>query len=192
MGTIGKVDIASVIKEMDAKIDYSIELIIVGSVSGIIGYNASKITTDVDTYNSVSAQIIEDWKAACNKCGIQLSLVKTSTFFPPDSFENRLIQSDLSTAKIKIYYMEKHDFAISKISRGLGKDTEDIKRVHQNSQLDVDYLIQIFFDEFLWVNSTGSKQDHVISLKLTIEDVFGVDVLTSRKDAIDERFAQGR
>ena len=88
--------------------------------------------------------------------------------------------------------MEKHDFAVSKIARGFSKDTEDIQRVHANSPLDLNYLIQIFFDEFLWVNSTGEKTDHVISLKLTIEDVFGKEALNSVLPSIDARFALGR
>ena len=43
MGKIGKLDIGAVVKEMDARIDYDVQLIVVGSVSGIIGYGGAKI-----------------------------------------------------------------------------------------------------------------------------------------------------
>lgn len=69
--------------------------------------------------------------------------------------------------------MEKHDFSISKLARGLDKDFNDIQALHAKSPLNLHNLIDIFFDEFLYTVATGRKENHIISLKAVIERVWG-------------------
>jgi hypothetical protein len=185
MGLIGKSDLKIIIDEITKNINFQYDIFVVGSASSILGYGLQKITNDVDTYNNMNANIVDSWNKACKKFGYGLKLNKTQVFEPPEEFEDRFMKSDISTAKVKVYYMEKHDFAISKIARGLAKDFDDVLNVHLKSPLDVDQLIQIFFKEYLFTVAIGSLTDKIISLKQLIEELFGSDMLADKLSIID-------
>lgn len=188
MDEITKDEIALVIKEMDKLTTSNIEIFFVGSIASIIGYDTSKQTNDADTYNSITTHAVELWNKACEITGVDLKISQTSVFLPPDFFEDRYQLSDISTKKISAYYMEKHDFSISKLARGLDKDFNDIQALHAKSPLDLNILIDIFFDEFLFTVATGRKENHIISLKAVIERVWGEDKLKSVENLIDHRY----
>ena len=133
----------------------------------------------------LSAVLRQFWGIVYKKFGYDLKLNKTQVFEPPEEFEDRFIESDISTDKIKVYYMEKHDFAISKIARGLTKDFDDVLNVHKEFPLNVDQLISVFFKEYLFTVAIGSLTDKVISLKQLIEELFGAEVLLIKLDEID-------
>jgi hypothetical protein len=189
MDEITKDEIALVIKEMDKLTETGIDIFFVGSIASIIGYDTSKQTNDADTYNSISTSAVELWNKACEITGVDLKISQTSVFLPPDQFEDRCQLSDISTPKVRAYYMEKHDFAISKLARGLDKDFNDIQALHEKSPLSVYTLIDIFFDEFLFTVATGRKESHIITLKAVIERIWGDDVLEQVEEQIDTTYS---
>lgn len=192
MDEITKDEIALVIKEMDKLTTKNIEIFFVGSIASIIGYDTSKQTNDADTYNFIAAYAVELWNKACEITGIDLKISQTSIFTPPDLFEDRCQLSDISTPRVRAYYMEKHDFSISKLARGLDKDFNDIQALHAKSPLNLHNLIDIFFDEFLYTVATGRKENHIISLKAVIERVWGEETLMNVEKDIDERYSSRR
>lgn len=173
---------------MDSKIDYNIQLYLVGSVSSIVGYGLEKATLDVDSFESLEKRIITDWNKACDKLNIDLKLNHSAVFYPPDQFTDRYKKSDISTKMVSVYFMEKHDFVISKLARGWGKDIDDIVSLHKKSPLDAQRLIDIFFDEYIFVQAVGHLPDHIITLKEIIFELFGEKELTHRAADIDRRF----
>lgn len=145
-----------IIKEISNDFQGDIDLVIVGSVSAVIGYGMQKYTLDVDSYNSIPQDFQRKWTNACQKLGYDLKLTTTSVFTPPDHFEERLKLSDISTDRIKVYYLDKYDFAISKIARGNEKDISDIVELNNLSLLDAETLYKRFIEEFLFVSAIGS------------------------------------
>ena len=189
MDSITKDEIALVITEIDKLTTSNIEIYFVGSIAAIIGYDTSKQTNDADTYNSLSKKALALWNQACEITGIDLKISQTSVFTPPDLFEERCELSDISTSKVKAYYMEKHDFSISKLARGLDKDFNDIQALHKKSPLDLGILIDRFFEEFLYTVAIGRKENHIISLKAAIERIWGEEKLKQVMTTIDLRFS---
>lgn len=187
MGSIGKTEIQKIISEIDKNINFKFEIYLVGSVSSIIGYDLEKKTFDADTYNSLKNEVKEEWTKACIKLGIDLELTQTTVFTPPDGFENRYTLSDISTTKIKIYFMEKHDYAISKIARGVSKDYDDVLSLHRKSPLNLKNLINLFFEEYLFTVAIGSLTAQIINLKELIENLFGEDELKKVIPEIEKR-----
>lgn len=187
MGQVGKLDIQKIVNEIDKNIEFKVDIYLVGSVSSIIGYNLEKKTMDADTYNSMRRELKEEWDKACGKLGIDLELIQSTVVTPPDGFEDRYQLSDISTKNVRVYFMEKHDYAISKIARGVSKDYDDVLSLHRKSPLDVNRLIEIFFDEFLYTVAVGSLSGHIINLKELVELLFGEDKLNEVLPLIESK-----
>lgn len=173
MSLVSKETIEELIQKVSGKMHGHATIILIGSAASIVGYDTKKNTHDVDTYNTLKKEFITAWDEACVELGISLSIGSSPVFTPPDGFEDRIHESDISTSKISVKYIDAYDFIISKIARGLEKDVEDINAIKRKVNIDAEKLIRLFFDEFLYVSAIGSHSMAIINLKDLIEHLFG-------------------
>ena len=186
MEFVSKKIIQTVIHEISKKFKSEVDIFLVGSISAVVGYDLSKQTMDVDSYNQLSLEFKKLWVEVTNQLKMNLSISQTTVFFPPDGFESRYILSNLSTDRIRLYFMEKHDFVIAKLSRGIGKDLSDIEQLHKLSSLDADILIDRYLNEYIFVVHSGSQKMKNLDFLEMIEKLFGPKKMKS----VEKIFAQ--
>ncbi len=120
---------------IDAELEEPHTLIIVGGAAIGLRYNRAHLTTDIDSVTSPRDRRL--WAAidrACRKMQEKAGLVEvpkvssSGVFDPPEDWESRL----RSLKRLKLTYLdvklpERHDLAISKVSRGDTRDFEAIR-----------------------------------------------------------------
>ena len=123
---------------IDAELEEPHTLVIVGGAAIGLRYNRAHLTTDIDSVTSTRDRRL--WAAierACRKMKEQAGLEElpkvssSSVFDPPEDWEARL----RSLKRLKLNHLdvklpERHDLAISKVSRGDTRDFEAIRAMH--------------------------------------------------------------
>ncbi len=123
----------------DASVALVLTLIIIGGAAIRLRYNKAHLTTDIDSVTSPGDRWL--WAVidrACRKMQEQAGLAEvpkvssSGVFDPPEDWESRL----RSLKRLKLTYLdvklpERHDLAISKVSRGDPRDFEAIRAMHE-------------------------------------------------------------
>jgi hypothetical protein len=135
---------------IDAELEEPHTLIIIGGAAIGLRYNKAHLTTDIDSVTSPRDRRL--WAAigrACRKMQEQAGLVEvpkvssSGVFDPPEDWESRL----RSLKRLKLTYLnvklpERHDLAISKMSRGDTRDFEAIRAMHEEKPFLLPTLVK--------------------------------------------------
>ena len=90
--------------------------------------------------------------------------------FPPHNYSDRLIKLNLpGLVKLQLFLFEKHDIVLSKLSRAIERDWEDVKYLAANAGLDVEVLRQRFRDELREFCTNPRREE--LTLDLWIEEI---------------------
>jgi hypothetical protein len=103
---------------------------------------------------------------------------------PPDDYRSRMKFEIFPKKNLRVWFLDQYDLAISKIDRGIEKDFEDIKRVHQKSPFNCDQLINLFNTEYINVSSIGNPREKKMNLLDLISMLFGDDEMEKSKKKI--------
>jgi hypothetical protein len=124
---------------IDAELEEPHTLVIVGGAAIGLRYKRAHLTTDMDSVTSTRNRGL--WAAierGCRRMKEQAGLEELpkvssgSVFDPPEDWESRL--RSLKRLKLKhldVKLPERHDLAISKVSRGDTRDFEAIRAMHE-------------------------------------------------------------
>jgi len=135
---------------IDAELEEPHILVIVGGAAIGLRYNRAHLTSDIDSVTSTRDRRL--WAAidrACRKLQEQAGLEalprvsSSSVFDPPEDWESRL----RSLKGLKLKYLdvklpERHDLAISKVSRGDTRDFEAIRAMHEEKPFLLPTLVR--------------------------------------------------
>lgn len=135
---------------IDAELEEPHTLVIVGGAAIGLRYNRAHLTSDIDSVTSTRDRRL--WAAidrACRKLQEQAGLEalprvsSSGVFDPPEDWESRL----RSLKRLKLKYLdvklpERHDLAISKVSRGDTRDFEAIRAMHEEKPLLLPTLVR--------------------------------------------------
>ena len=173
MGKVSQTQLENLFTKVDARLKKQIELFVIGGASAILGYNITKVTNDVDIDGSIDSELNQIFDEEAKKLGLDLYLSSKGVFFPPDDYRSRAKFKDFPKNKLRVWHLNQYDLAISKIDRGLDKDYDDIKRVHEKSAFDRDELIKIFNEEYINVVATGNLREKKMNLIDLVANLFG-------------------
>jgi hypothetical protein len=174
MGKVTKKQIKNLFSCIDKRLKKSIDLYIIGGASAILGYDVIKETNDVDIDGHVDPDFNKIFDEEVKTLGLDLYLSSENVFNPPDGYRQRCQFEDFPNNMLRVWYLNQYDLAISKIARGLGKDFEDIIRVHKKSPFEYEQLIKIFNEEYINVSVIGNPRDKMMNLIDLVERLFGV------------------
>jgi hypothetical protein len=123
-------------------------VIVVGAAIGL-RYTKKHVTCDLDSVTSTSDRKL--WAAVRRACkamqeaeGLaKAPTVSTSAVFdPPEDWESRQVTLRLGLENLIVRVPERHDLAISKVSRGLGRDYAALKAMHEVKPLRLKTLVE--------------------------------------------------
>jgi hypothetical protein len=184
MGTVSKENLKKLFAAVDQRLKTNLDLFIIGGASAILGYNVIKETNDVDVDGGIDPGFNQLFQEEAAKLKLDLYLSSKGVFSPPDHYRERMKSETFSKKRLRVWYLDQYDLAISKIDRGIEKDFEDIKRVHQKSPFEQAKLISIFNAEYINVSAIGNKRDKMMNLLDLIAMLFGDEAMIKAKKEI--------
>lgn len=184
MGAVTKDQIKELFRRVDKRLEKSLDIFLIGGISAVLGYNVVKETNDVDIDGRIDPDFRKIFDEEVKHLGLELYLSSKGVFSPPDGYRTRCKFEIFPKKKLKVWYLDQYDLAISKIDRGLGKDFEDIKRVHSEYPFEYERLIQIFNEEYINVSSIGNPREKMMNLIDLIENLFGSSYVEMAKKRI--------
>lgn len=126
------------------------KLVLVGGAAISLRYARRHDTGDMDSITSTRDTVL--WNAiqrARRRLKAELGLEKAppvgtpgGAFDPPENYEERLEQILPTLMKLRVYVPERHDLALMKTSRGLGRDTEALLAMHKAEPFQLATLIE--------------------------------------------------
>jgi hypothetical protein len=135
---------------VDAELEEPHDLVIVGGAAIGLHYAPAHITSDIDSVTSTRDHAL--W-SAIERAGKKLqqqdglrrpphvSYIGVS-FEPPEDWEGRLRRVPLSLRHLRVYVPERHDLALSKISRGLSRDFAALRAIHDEKPFRLRTLVE--------------------------------------------------
>lgn len=184
MGTVTKDELKELFSRVDKRLKKSLDVYIIGGASAILGYNVVKETNDVDVDGSIDSDFQKIFDEEAKALGLDLYLSSKGVFYPPDGYRDRCEFEDFPKKKLRVWYLNQYDLAISKIDRGFGKDFEDIQRVHKKYPYDYEKLVQIFNDEYIKVVASGNTREKMMNLLDLVGNLFGDALVEDAKKRI--------
>ncbi|MBL7542743.1 MAG: hypothetical protein JNL11_02955 [Bdellovibrionaceae bacterium] len=184
MGTVSQKELKKLFKNIDAKLTSSIDVYIIGGASAILGYNVMKETNDIDIDGGIDSEFNRLFSAEAKKLKLDLYLSSKGVFSPPENYRERMRKKTFPKKKLRVWYLDQYDLAISKIDRGIEKDLEDLKRVHAKSPFEVNTLVEIFNNEYIKVSAIGNPREKMMTLLDLVSMLFDETVLDKVKKEI--------
>ncbi len=134
---------------IDAELSEPHEMVIVGGAAIGLRYTKQHVTGDLDSITSTKDRKL--WAAVERACKAMQEAeglrkppkVSTSAVFdPPEDWESRQVTLRLGLENLIVRVPERHDLAISKISRGLGRDYAALKSMHDAKPFRLKTLVE--------------------------------------------------
>ncbi|USN47490.1 MAG: hypothetical protein H6626_15150 [Pseudobdellovibrionaceae bacterium] len=158
---------------LDDLLEQEYSLTLIGGSAMVIGYASERMTSDCDPWGRAEKEIQSKWALAQKASGVKISLdSQTGVAQLPENFEDRLEEADLKLKKLTIKYPEKHDLALSKVTRLLGNDLDDIEWLHKNHELDITILKEIYHNELRPIY-IGNPKNLDLNFLDVIESLYG-------------------
>jgi hypothetical protein len=184
MGQISKEELKKLFSAVDQRLTKNLDLYIIGGASAILGYNVSKETNDVDVDGHIDQELEQVFHEEAAKLKLDLHLANKGIFSPPDHYRQRMKFQTFPKKRLRVWYLDQYDLAISKIDRGIEKDFEDIKRVHQKSPYEMKRLISIFNTEYIAISAIGNRREKMMNLLDLVSMLFGDQAMEKTKKEI--------
>lgn len=175
MATVSKKQLKRLFAGVESRLTKNINIYVIGGASAILGYNVTKETNDVDIDGAIPPDFAQAFAAEVKVLKLDLRLSQVGVFAPPEVYRQRAKFEDFPKNKLRVWYLDQYDLAISKIDRGIEKDFEDIERVHKQSPFNCDKLVQIFNDEYIRTVAIGDPRIKKMNLVDLIGRLFGED-----------------
>jgi hypothetical protein len=169
------------LKLVDAELSERHDLVIVGGAAIGLKYASTHLTSDIDSVTSTRDRAL--WSAigrACRKLQEQEGLRRPPhvgyigvSFEPPEDWERRRRKVPLSLRRLRVYVPERHDLALSKVSRGLSRDFAALKAMHNAAPFRLRTLVERYEEARLM--RVGDNRRFKANFLALAAELFGED-----------------
>jgi Nucleotidyltransferase of unknown function (DUF6036) len=136
-------------------------------------YGVARTTSDVDFLGVVPnvrndlTQIAGKGSALHQKHKVYLDAVTVAT--PPENYEERLVPMfPRSWRRLRLFALEAHDLALSKLERNIERDRDDVQQLARAGHLRPEILRERYYNE-LRPNLVAHEARHDLTLQLWLE-----------------------
>ncbi len=159
--------------EVDSRLSEEVCLHCCGGFVATQLYGVARTTSDVDFIGVVPnvrndlTQIAGKGSDLHQKHKIYLDAVTVAT--PPENYEERLIPMfPGSWRRLRLFALEAHDLALSKLERNFDKDRDDVQQLARAGRLNPEVLTERYHRE-LRPNLSAHEGRHDLTLQLWLE-----------------------
>lgn len=159
--------------EVDSRLSAEVHLHCCGGFVATQCYGLARTTNDVDFLGVVPypsgalTELAGKGSAMHRKHRIYLEFVPVAT--PLENYAQRLIPMFAGAwTHLRLYALEAHDLALSKIERNSDKDRDDIQHLARAGHIQPELLKERYYQE-LRLNLTAHEERHDLTLQLWLE-----------------------
>jgi len=163
--------------EVDASLSEDVHLHCCGGFVVTQVYGVARTTNDVDFLGVVPnvreslTKIAGKGSALHRKHKVYLDAVTVAT--PPENYLERLLPMFAGAwTHLRLYALEAHDLALSKLERNLERDRDDVQQLARAGHLQTEILKKRYFDEVR--PNLVNEARHDLTLRLWIESYWPV------------------
>jgi hypothetical protein len=159
--------------ELDRALSGPTELHCLGGFVIAEYYGLTRPTADIDIIEARGNESLRSLdsiagreSALAKRHRVYLQIVTIANF--PEAYEARLVPFfPHAFQRLHLKAFEKHDLALTKLSRNLDRDREDVKRLAAGPGLDAEVLLERYHDEMRFQFGLPERED--LTLKLWLE-----------------------
>ncbi|MBA3393463.1 MAG: hypothetical protein H0T89_12510 [Deltaproteobacteria bacterium] len=144
---------------------------IIGGGAAALAYGASSTTSDLDTFNAITSELVEAVAQATADTGFAIPVSQATVADVPYNYEDRLQRLLPELEHLEVWVLEKHDLVLSKTLRCYEHDLQQILEIHASVGLSFDVLVERFESEM--TNVVGDPARIRANFLIMIETVFG-------------------
>lgn len=168
---------AGFLSEVDERLPAAVELHCLGGFVAAVCYGRRRVTGDVDYIEIAPRQRLELLQEIAGresrlagKYGLHFQYVAVASL--PDSYAERLTEMFPGRfRRLRLWALEAHDLALSKLTRNSPIDREDVQYLAATAPLDPNVLAQRYRDELRPI-VIGDPQKHDMTLALWLQAYF--------------------
>jgi len=159
--------------EVDSRLSEEVQLHCFGGFVVTQIYGVARATSDVDFLSVVPnvrdelTQIAGKGSALHQKHKVYMDAVTVAT--PPENYEERLAPMFPGVwRRLRLFALEAHDLALSKLERNIDRDRDDIQQLARAGHLKPEVLKERYYNE-LRPNLVAHEARHDLTLQLWLE-----------------------
>jgi Nucleotidyltransferase of unknown function (DUF6036) len=176
MRTFPPSELVAFLDAVDAHLEARVERILIGGGAASLAYGIQNATKDLDTFTgsgASEAMLQRAVERAQATTGLDIPLGPAGVADAPYEFESRLVPvlAERGWKRLKLFALERHDLALSKIVRGVQGDIEHVVAIHRLQPLDFDTLIERYIHEMKHV--VARRESLRSTLLWCIDELFG-------------------
>ncbi len=166
---------ASFLVALDNKIDQNVDLHCIGGFVVTVQFGSSRATSDIDILAAVPHEKLADLQRIAGersilhrKFKVYLQPVTIATY--PEDYESRLVRMwpDIPFKYLRLYSLEPHDLALTKLERNSDVDRQDIRDLAEAGLINPTTLRQRYEAE-VRPNLVSRIEKHNLTLTLWVE-----------------------
>jgi len=166
---------ASFLKALDGLLEETVELHCIGGFVVTMQFGLSRATSDIDILAAVPNRKLAELERLAGRRSelhrrfrVYLQPVGIASY--PEDYESRLTRMwpNLDLEHLRLYALEAHDLALTKIERNSDVDRQDVLDLARAGHLDPTTLRERYVKEFR-PNLAGDAAKHDLTLELWVE-----------------------
>lgn len=176
-------DLAAFLLAADKHLKRKVTVEMIGGAVAALSFGADSGTGDIDTLTSLQKAAEDAFEAARKETGLQIPVGRVGVSEVPYEYATRLERLAVPTlTNLEVKIPEKHDWALMKITRLLGKDAEDIAEVYGTIGFDKDIFLERFLNEM--THTSGSRSELVYNFLSMMGALYGKNEEERMRQAI--------
>lgn len=172
----------ALLKAIDANLEQKVVIIVIGGAAAILRYKSTRLTSDIDAFNNVSA-LQTAYKKAKKEAGLDIPLARAGVADGPYNFEDRLrTYRGIALKKLIVKIPEIHDLILMKTIRGYEHDLEVIEELCKKNRVNQKVLVGRY----------RTEMSHVIGNRSTLDLNFAAMLSRCFGDAAAQKWFKSR
>ena len=165
----------SFLTDLDREATEPIALTCIGGFAVSLYYGLTRPTGDIDvvdvlpnTRKSWLAKTAGEGSSLHRRHKVHVQIVGVATL--PYNYEERVAQLSTQFTQLRLFVLDPYDLALSKLTRNLDVDFDDVKYLAQAQTLDLD-LLDARYHEELRPYAIGPPERHDLTMRLWLEAI---------------------
>jgi hypothetical protein len=171
--TFDRAELRAFLKAVDANLDRSAKMLIIGGAAASLRYGATRKTQDIDTWGGFVRAVENAVEKAREATGLDVPVAPAGVAEAPYHFEDRLVSLS-GFRHLIVRVPDRYDLALMKATRGYQHDFDVIQEMHKRRPFQFAKLRNRFDTEMTHVTAKvgGQKElrDNFVAL---VERLFG-------------------
>jgi hypothetical protein len=142
-----RAEIERFLRAVDQALKNPTTVVVIGGAAAAVKYRIEDPTTDIDTFNAVTAELRRALAVARQSTGLPMPVEQSGVADGPYHFEDRLLHAMPRLPRLTVLVPERHDLALMKTVRGDPGDFVKLKAIHQRKPFDLAILIRRYEEE---------------------------------------------